>query len=119
MLCRLPLVRSSTTLTRALRSTRASTRWDPIKEAPPVTRTSRSVQNIQGFSVAGEQQPPVWRPCAPGWSPGTLACPRSANDTGLSVVACQGYKQGIGDPVEPLLMALFLGRKPDRFFSHG
>src|SRR5579863_9222885 len=35
----LPLVRSSTTWTRAPRSTKASTRCDPMNEVPPVTRT--------------------------------------------------------------------------------
>ena len=34
-----PLLRSSTTRTRAPRSTSASTRWEPMNEAPPVTRT--------------------------------------------------------------------------------
>src|ERR1700722_6611098 len=39
MLLSLPLVRSSTTCTRAPLSSRESTRCEPIKDAPPVTRT--------------------------------------------------------------------------------
>src|SRR5277367_2342420 len=39
MFSSLPLVRSSTTCTRAPRASKASTRCDPIKDAPPVTST--------------------------------------------------------------------------------
>src|SRR5438876_2913218 len=39
ILSRFPLLRLSTTRTRAPRSTSASTRWEPMNEAPPVTRT--------------------------------------------------------------------------------
>src|SRR5262249_21935723 len=51
MFSRLPLLRLSTTRTRAPRSTSASTRWEPMNDAPPVTSTRLPFQSIRGISL--------------------------------------------------------------------
>src|SRR3990172_1407665 len=70
----LPLLRSSTTRTAAPRSTSASTKCEPMKDAPPVTRTLRLLQSIEALQgIHGVSDPGCLTGCwrrAPGeaWS---------------------------------------------------
>src|SRR5262245_58173268 len=107
-----PVVRLSRTRTTWPRPTRASTRWDPMKPAPPVTRqTAISLVSLRLGGYALVRANRARGPCRTGRARAAPTVARSfqAEAQGLGPFRQRRFLQGVQGLLHPFLQGLLQG----------